>query len=95
MDNILFQQDSNSSSSSRPSRNSPTRSGDNRSNSPLRDRGSHRINSLSGSGSNDNASSVFSTMYNPMFELMRQVPSRDEYDKRRSDDDFAADLRKR
>jgi len=40
-----------------------------------------------------------------MFELMRQVPSRDEYDKRRSsrdeydkrrsDDDFAADLRKR
>ena len=88
----LFQQDSSSSSSS-------SRQHDNRRNSPQR---SHKINSISGSGSNDNSNSnsVFSTMYNPMFELMRQVPSRDEYDakKRLSNDDdtWAADnLRKR
>jgi len=94
----LFQQDNNSSSSSRRH--------DNRRNSPIRDRGrspqrTHKINSISGSGSNDNSNSnsVFSTMYNPMFELMRQVPSRDEYDTKKrlsnDDDSWAADLRKR
>ena len=91
----LFQQDSISS-----------RHHDNRRNSPIRDRGRNspqrnRSISISGSGSNDNSNSnsVFSTMYNPMFELMRQVPSRDEYDtkKRLSNDDdtWADNLRKR
>ena len=79
-----------------PSRDQHNQRGRRRGNSPLR-----HSNSIYGSNSNsndndNNSSSVFSTMYNPMFELMR-MGSRDDQDGRKmsNDEEWATDLRKR
>jgi hypothetical protein len=76
----------NRTNSRSPSRNRVVNNNNN-------DNRNHRV----ANNNNNNDSNVFSTMYNPMFELLRTSHSRDENDtKRRShDEDWTNDLRKR